>query len=55
MATAVPKYFQDNPDVAAAFSANNYGMDAQAFADAHYANFGSKEGRAAATPAPTSP
>lgn len=52
MADAVPKYFQDNPDVANAFASNNYGMSAQQFADAHYANYGNKEQRVAPTPAP---
>lgn len=52
MADAVPKYFQDNPDVANAFASNNYGMSAQQFADAHYANYGKKEQRVAPTPAP---
>lgn len=53
MATDATKYFQDNPDVGAAFKVNNYGLTEQQFADAHWANFGSKEnGRVAPTPVP---
>jgi hypothetical protein len=38
-------YFQANPDVAAAYAANSYGMSADAFADFHYNNYGKNEGR----------
>ena len=53
MPTNATKYFQDNPDVGAAFKVNNYGLTEQQFADAHWTNFGSKEnGRVAPTPVP---
>ena len=50
-------YFANYKDVADAFTANPYGLDQTGFANAHYTNYGSKEGRtwaplAAATPAP---
>lgn len=53
-------YFANYKDVADAFTANNYGLDQTGFANAHYTNYGGKEGRtwaplAAATPAPTTP
>lgn len=40
-------YFTANPDVAEAYEANSYGMTPQAFADAHYQNYGINEQRAA--------
>ena len=40
-------YFTANPDVAEAYEANSYGMTPQAFADAHYQNYGVNEQRAA--------
>lgn len=42
-------YLNANPDVAAAYKANSYGMTEQEFADYHYTNYGSKpeEGRSA--------
>lgn len=43
------KYFRDNPDVAAAYKQNSYGMSEREFADAHFANHGAREGRAAPT------
>jgi len=50
-------YFAANPDVWGAYQANNYGLNPTAFAQTHYNNHGSKEGRAwgvpAGTPAPT--
>ncbi len=46
MATT-PAYFQQNPDVAAAYLENTYGLTPQEYADTHYALYGSKEQRAA--------
>ncbi len=43
---ATNQYFAANPDVAAAFAANNYGLTAEQFAQTHYDKFGSKEQRA---------
>jgi hypothetical protein len=40
------QYFAANPDVAAAFAVNNYGLTAEQFAQTHYDKFGSKEQRA---------
>ena len=39
-------YFQANPDVAAAYAQNTYGMTPEQFAQAHYQNYGQNEGRA---------
>jgi hypothetical protein len=39
-------YFNANPDVAAAYSENTYGLTPQQFADAHYTKFGQYEQRA---------
>ena len=44
-AAATPYYFQVNPDVAAAYTQNPLGLTPEAFAQAHYTNFGQKEGR----------
>lgn len=49
-ASAVPNsYFAANPDVAAAFQQNSYGMTPEQFAATHYQNFGANEQRAAPT------
>lgn len=42
-------YFQRNPDVAASYLVNNYGMTPEQFAAAHYAKYGQTEQRAAPT------
>lgn len=39
-------YFQANPDVAASYAANSYGMTPDDFAQQHYQNYGMSEGRA---------
>jgi len=44
---SVPKYFLDNPDVAAEYAKNSYGLSAEDFANTHYNQFGKNEGRAA--------
>ena len=44
-----PAYFQQNPDVAAAFQQNSYGMTPDQFAATHFQNYGTKEQRAAPT------
>ena len=41
----LPQYFQQNPDVAAAYAQNNYGMTPDQFAEAHFLNFGRNEQR----------
>lgn len=40
-------YFQQNPDVAAAYSQNNYGLTPEQFAQTHYELYGQQEQRAA--------
>ena len=40
-------YFQQNPDVAAAFAANNYGLTKEQFAKTHFDKYGQFEQRAA--------
>ena len=40
-------YFQANPDVAAAYQANTYGLTPEQFASFHYTNYGQAEGRSA--------
>jgi len=47
MATPLQSYFQANPDVAAAYAANSYGLTPEQFAEAHYTTFGAAEGRVA--------
>jgi len=47
------QYFQQNPDVAAAFKADPKGLTAAQFAQQHYQEFGQKEGRAAPPVRPT--
>ena len=44
--TATNQYFAQNPDVAAAYAANSYGMTPEAFAQTHYDRYGSTEQRA---------
>jgi hypothetical protein len=44
-------YFKANPDVAAAFAKDAYGMSADAFASTHFNKFGATEGRVAPAPA----
>ena len=46
-AAVAPAYFQANPDVAAAYADNSYGMSAKEFSDYHYDNYGANEQRAA--------
>jgi hypothetical protein len=46
MAT-LPAYFVQNPDVAAAYKENTYGLTPQEFADTHYSLYGGQEQRAA--------
>jgi len=38
-------YLNANPDVAAAYAANSYGMSPEQYAQAHYTNYGAAEGR----------
>ena len=45
MAISAEGYFQANPDVAAAYAANSYGLTPEQFAQTHYTNFGAAEGR----------
>jgi hypothetical protein len=52
-AAATPTYFQQNPDVAAAYQANSYGMTPDQFAAAHFQNYGANEQRAAPNTATT--
>ena len=42
---ATRKYFEDNPDVAAAFQKNTYDLTPDQFARAHYERYGQSEGR----------
>jgi len=46
MAT-LPAYFKQNPDVAAAYEKETYGLTPQEFADTHFALYGGQEQRAA--------
>jgi len=43
--TATNQYFAANPDVAAAYAVNSYGMTPEAFAQTHYDKYGSTEQR----------
>lgn len=43
--TALPAYFQGNPDVAAAYQANQFGLTPEQFAQQHYNTYGQAEGR----------
>ena len=45
MAVNAQTYFAANPDVAASFASNNYGMTADEFANYHFANYGASESR----------
>ena len=45
--TALPKYFTDNPDVAASYLVNNYGLTPEQFAAKHFELYGQKEQRVA--------
>ena len=45
MAVNAQAYFAANPDVAASFASNNYGMTADEFANYHFANYGAAESR----------
>ena len=47
--SALPAYFTQNPDVAAAYQANNYGLSPADFATTHYNLYGQGEQRAAPT------
>jgi len=51
-APALPTYFTQNPDVAASYQINNYGLTPQQFADAHYQKYGQFEQRISPTGAP---
>jgi hypothetical protein len=51
-AATTPAYFQQNPDVAAAYQANSYGMTPDQFAATHFQNYGVNEQRAAPASAP---
>ena len=55
--TPTNAYFQANPDVAAAYAANNSGLTPDEFASTHYGKFGQFEGRLApaGTPVITTP
>jgi len=46
-ATTANTYFQANPDVAAAYQANSYGLTPEQFASTHYNLYGQAEGRSA--------
>jgi hypothetical protein len=50
--SSLPKYFQDNPDVATSYLNNTYGLTPQEFADTHYTKFGQYEQRISPTGAP---
>lgn len=42
---ATPAYFAQNPDVAASYSQNNYGLSPEAYAQAHFESYGRNEQR----------
>lgn len=46
-------YFSANPDVAAAYVQNSYGLTPEQFAQTHYERYGASEGRAAPVSVPT--
>jgi hypothetical protein len=50
--TSLPKYFQDNPDVAKSYLLNTYGLTPDQFAAKHYELYGIKEQRVSPTGAP---
>lgn len=45
--TSLPKYFQDNPDVAKSYLLNTYGLTPEQFAAKHFELYGQKEQRIA--------
>ena len=45
--TSLPKYFQDNPDVAKSYLLNTYGLTPEQFAAKHFELYGQKEQRVA--------
>ena len=47
-----PAYFLANPDVAAEYAKNSYGLTPEQYANTHYANYGQYEQRASTTGAP---
>lgn len=47
--TPTPSYFVNNPDVAAAYQQNSYGLTPEQFAQTHYEKYGQTEQRAAPT------
>lgn len=49
----MPGYFAANPDVAAAYQQNSYGMSPDQFAQTHFQNYGQAEQRAAPSAATT--
>jgi hypothetical protein len=49
-AAATPAYFQQNPDVAAAFQQNSYGLTPEQFAATHYQKYGVNDQRSAPSP-----
>ena len=48
-------YFQANPDVAAAYASNSYGMSPDAYADFHWNNYGKNEQRISPSGVPPTP
>lgn len=50
---ALPEYFTQNPDVAAAYKINNYGLTPEQFALTHFQKFGQAEQRAAPAGTPS--
>jgi hypothetical protein len=51
-ASTMPTYFQQNPDVAAAYQVDNYGLTPAQFADTHYQLYGQYEQRVSPSGAP---
>ena len=49
---ATPAYFAANPDVAAEYAKNSYGLTPEQYANTHYANYGQYEQRVSPTGAP---
>ena len=49
MAVNAQAYFAANPDVAASFASNNYGMTADEFANYHFKTYGASESRTTPT------
>jgi hypothetical protein len=50
--STLPKYFQDNPDVALSYTTNTYGLTPEQFAARHFELYGKKEQRVAPLVAP---